>query len=203
MLRRFRRETRVAKTLLLITRISPLLCDCGRCGPRTALADRPQGEPRRHGQALMVAGYVILFLGMVQVIAAVAVAAYTAFHRRWFAAGGVILGFAIGILPFFVLQGSRAIEAAIPIAFLSFIALPILYAIARRWKALLVILMLLVPVAYLIFGSQKFPPSSNAFFNTLAVLGELSIMLGPILCALAGREVLSWVDRITQLRRSM
>lgn len=151
----------------------------------------------------MALDYVILFLGMVQVIAAVAVAAYTAFHRRWFAAGGVLLGFAIGISPFFVLQGSRAFEAAIPIALLSIIALPILYAIARRWKALLVILMLLVPVAYLFLGYEKFPPSSSAFFSTLAALGEISFLLGPILCALAGREVLSWIDRIMQLRRSL
>ena len=149
---------------------------------------------------------LIMGLWVLQVIAAVALAGYTAFYRRWFAAVGTLVGAAIGISPFIVMrgQGPGVWGAAVSITLSSTLALTAIYTVAMRWRALAAtVLLLTIPLAYRALAYNRFPPSTNVLFGSLAFLGEMAFLLGPIVCSLVFREVLGWLDHIALKRRSL
>ena len=147
---------------------------------------------------------LILGLWVVQAIVAVVLACRSALAGRWFAAIGAILGIVIGWSPFFLLRGPAVWGPAVSIAIVSTLALATIYATASRWRALVATLLLVtIPLAYRVLAYERIPPSTNAIFGTLALLGDTSFLLGPILCSLALREALGWLDHIVLTRRSL
>jgi hypothetical protein len=149
---------------------------------------------------------LILGLWVVQAIVAIVLTAIAAFHHRWFAASGAILGLTIGLLPFLILrgQGPAVWEPAVLITLVSTLVLIVSLAISMRWMALVVALLILgIPLGYRIFATRWFPPSSSPLLlNSLALVGEIAFLLGPIVCSLACREVFGWLDRLIAIRRS-
>jgi hypothetical protein len=146
---------------------------------------------------------LIVGLWVIQAIAAVVLAGQAAVNHRWFAAIGTMLGLAIGFLPF-LLGGPAVWGPAILVTLVSVSLLIVAYGIPMRWKALIAVLLILgIPLGYRLFAYESFPPTlSPSFLGTLALLGEIACLLGPITCALASREVLGWLDRAIAIRRS-
>jgi len=146
-------------------------------------------------------GLEILIVGLwvLQAIAAVVLACWTALRRRWFAAAGTLVGFVTGISPFVVMrgQGADVWGPVVAIVLISTVALTVIYAVALHWRALVATLLLLaILLAYRVLAYDRAPPSTNALFGALAFLGEMAFLLGPIVCALTFREVLGWLDHI-------
>src|SRR5262249_5473196 len=135
---------------------------------------------------------LILGLWAIQILAALILAVHAALDSRWLAAAGTIVGALVGCSPFVLMQGQGPAVwgPAILIVLLSTAALTIIYGAGLRWKALFATLLFLaVPLSYRLFAYEKFPPSANMLFGTLALVGDVAFLLGPIACALACREI--------------
>jgi hypothetical protein len=143
---------------------------------------------------------LILALWIGQAVAALVLAFAAASYRRWYAAAGTVLGLAIGSAPFVVVQGPSVWGPAILVVVTSSIALVVLYGAMARWKSLLAVLLIVaIPLLYRLFAYQSYPPSMSPILEVLALLGEIDFLLGPIVCALAFRAMLGWLDsRIVQ-----
>jgi hypothetical protein len=148
---------------------------------------------------------LIAWLWGIQAIATVVLAVRSALIGRWFAAAGAVLGAGLGVSPFLLMQGQGPAVwgPVIFIALASAVALPVIYAVARRWRALGAMLLLItIPLAYRVLAYASIPPSTHAILGPLAFLGEMAFLLGPILCSLVFREAFGWLDHIFFRRRS-
>src|SRR5262245_50100698 len=95
---------------------------------------------------------LILGLWVLQGIAGAILVVRSALHRRWFAATAIVVGLAIGSMPFLVIRGPAVWQPVILIVILSIIALTLVYSITKQWKRLvLVSLLLVLPLSYRIF----------------------------------------------------
>jgi hypothetical protein len=125
-----------------------------------------------------------------------------AVNSKWFAALGTVTGAVVGCLPFFLVKGPAAFGPAISIVIASMAILTVAYAVARRWIALIAVLLLfVVPLAYRIVLYAQIPPGSYPFLRTAAMLGEGTFLLSPVFCALACREIFGLLDLRFTMRR--
>jgi hypothetical protein len=146
----------------------------------------------------------ILALWAVQALIVFVLAVRAAFHGRWFAAAGLVLGLAAGLSPILVGQdvashrGTVVFGISIVLVLLSAIVLIVAYGVGRRWMALgFAIAIFGIPVPYILLTNRWFALSSTpAILKPLDVLGELDFLLAPIACALACREVLARAGRL-------
>lgn len=142
---------------------------------------------------------VMLVFWATQALAVLVLVACAAFGRQWAAGAGLVVGLAIGLAPLMAGErfGSdpaiRLFGTSIMLVLLSSIVLTLAYALARRWIALaLVVVIFCVPLAYL-FVRPSLPLKS---FVALELMSELNFLLAPIACALAGREIFVWAARL-------
>jgi hypothetical protein len=147
---------------------------------------------------------LFLALWWAQVGAAGALALKSAISDRWFAAMGAIFGLTLGFLPLFVFQGPAVWKPWELIALLSTVGLSVLYGAAMRWKRFaLVTLLLTLPVGFHTIARTIFLTTLNSpLLTPVALLGELATLLGPIICALAIRELFGRLDDLFVFRRS-
>jgi len=158
--------------------------------------------------------FIVFMVGswVVQAIAAVVLAIVAAVRHRPFAAMGAVLGFAAGFGSFLVMSGPHFGQVTVFAVAPAAIAMIVSYGLARRWVPLATTLLLLaVPLACFltthlpsrtgiewlaIFGLSSAPRPSISTTEFLATIGLMEVFfLPPILYALAGREVLGWLDR--------
>jgi hypothetical protein len=154
-------------------------------------------------------------LWVIQAVAALGLAFFTASFRRWFAATGSIIGVAIGLspfvvpfaVPFIVMKGQAPAiwGPVILIVIVSTVALTIAYGIGRRWLPLIATLLIFViPLSYKLFVYGTYPPASYpTLLLPIAFIGEITLLLGPIICALACREIFGWLDFVVARRRAV
>jgi hypothetical protein len=141
-------------------------------------------------------------------IAQIAAALVIAFRRaqvhRWFSAAGILFGTAAAFAPVYLWR-DLFWPAAMSAFFASIIVLLVAYTVGRRWKTLAILLLLLVaPLAYALAGRHALPPeSSPAFLGFFQAVGEMNLLLGPIVCGLAAGEILGILDRLLASQRKL
>jgi len=157
--------------------------------------------------------FIVFMVGswVIQAVAAIVLAIITAVRHRRFAAFGTVLGFGVGLWSVFVM-GPRSGPEAVIVVVSSAIALTVSYGLAKRWiPAAATLLLLAMPLAFFltthlplrrgnewlaIFGLSSAPSPPVSAPEFLATIGLMeAFFLPPIICALAGREILGWLDR--------
>jgi hypothetical protein len=146
---------------------------------------------------------LILFVWVVQVIIATVIALKKVLLNRWFAAVGTALGLMIGFSPMYFFRGPAVWPPSAIIAVVSAVILVFIYGVSRRWKSFSVVsLLLAIPIVHRFSGlyllSTKSIPS---LLLPLGLVAELELLLGPILCALAGGEIFGSLDRLRANQR--
>ncbi|MCW5703984.1 MAG: hypothetical protein AB7I42_10525 [Bradyrhizobium sp.] len=150
-------------------------------------------------------GFLVLFVlvCVVQIAAASIMALRQARLHRWLSATGIICGTA-AVFASWYFWWDPFLPAAVNAFFFSIVVLLTAYSFTSRWKALAILLLgLVVPVAYAWWGWLLLPTKSlPAFFGFVRVVGEMELLLGPIVCGLAAGEILGMLDsRLIQQRK--
>jgi hypothetical protein len=140
---------------------------------------------------------------VIQVIIATVIALKKAFLNRWFAAVGTVLGLMIGFLPMYYFKGPDVWPPSAIIGLLSAVILLLIYGVGGRWKPFSVVALLLaIPLVHRFSGLYLLSTQSTpSLLVPLALVAELELFLGPVLCALAGGEIFSSLDRLRANQR--
>jgi hypothetical protein len=146
---------------------------------------------------------LILLVWVVQVIMATVIALRKILLNRWFAAAGTALGLMIGFSPMYYFKGPAVWPPSVIIAVVSAVILVLIYGVSRRWKPFSVVsLLLAIPLVYHFSGLYLLSTRSMPSLLVPPVLvAELELLLGPILCALAGGEIFDSLDRLRANQR--
>jgi hypothetical protein len=145
---------------------------------------------------------ILAFIWMVQLIAGVVLGVFDVLRQQWLRAVGAIVGLGVGFLANVLIQGPAISKPSQLIALVSVTALVVIFAVRMHWKLLIAVtLIFVIPLAYYLMAISSYPRSGGAAVTFIAVVAEMELLLGPILCSIATRELLGWCGDFTQLVR--
>jgi hypothetical protein len=136
---------------------------------------------------------ILGFIWMVQLIAGVVLGVFDLLRQQWLRAVGALLGLGVGFLPNMLIQGPAIWKPAQLIALVSVTALVVTLAVRMHWKSLIAVTLIFVmPLAYYLIVISSYPRPVSAVVTFIALVAEMELLLGPILCSIATRELLGW-----------
>jgi hypothetical protein len=142
---------------------------------------------------------ILVFIWMVQLIAGVVLSLFDVLRQQGVRAVGALLGLGVGFLPNMLIQGPAIWKPAQLVALVSVAALVVIFAVRMHWKSLIAVtLTFVMPLAYY---SIAYPRPASAAVTFVAVFAEMELLLGPILCSIATRELLGRFGDFTRLAR--
>jgi hypothetical protein len=139
---------------------------------------------------------------MVQLIAGVVLSVFDVLRQQWLRAVGVLVGLGVGFLPNMLIQGPAIWKPSQLIALASVAALVVIFAVRMHWKSLIAVTLIFVmPLVYYLIAIFSYPRPVSAAFTLIAVVAEMELLLGPIVCSIATRELFGWFGDFTRLVR--
>lgn len=147
---------------------------------------------------------VLVFIWGVQLIAGVVLGVFDVLRQQWMRAVGAVLGLGVGFLPNMLIQGPAIWKPAQLIALVSVAALAVIFAVRTHWKSLIAVtLIFIMPLAYYLIAISSYPRPVSATVTFVALVAEMELLLGPILCSIATRQLLGWFgDFARPMRKS-
>lgn len=141
--------------------------------------------------------YAVLFFWAAQVAVGAVMALCHAIRRQWLLSLGIIVGLVAGLFPLYFWKGQDLLAPISLLALVSIFVLIIAYAIGRRWVPVAITVGLF---ALLIHGVALPMSLRPAALSPLQEYGVMVIFFGPIITAVAAREI---VRRIRPLPNSI
>jgi K+-sensing histidine kinase KdpD len=123
----------------------------------------------------------------IQVFIVLSLAFGMAVRSEWRLVLALVLGFAAGLIPFFLWRGNSALAPIAIVALVLILALSVMYFVEKRWIAAV---SCLLSIALLIHG--VFLPTSlrPAFLEFLQKFGVMVMFCVPIIAALLTKEII-------------